>query len=113
MPAVQDRVTTGSQTEPEARPRGATRVRALHYRAHPLFFAVWMTFATVGPPRRDELGLTDSRFADLSNGTFFVLLLLAGTTSAWLHLAVVRILRKGFPHLARETEHREQFAEAR
>ncbi|MEE9228205.1 MAG: nitrate/nitrite transporter [Acidimicrobiia bacterium] len=66
MPAVQEHVATGSKTEPEAPAREAAQVLALSTIGFTLFFAVWVMFAIVGLPLREELGFTDSQFALLA-----------------------------------------------
>ncbi|MEE9294891.1 MAG: MFS transporter, partial [Phycisphaerae bacterium] len=45
---------------------------------------------------------------DLPSSTFFVLFLFAAVAWGWLHLTIVRILRKASPQLDQEFEHRQQ-----
>jgi len=64
MPAVQYQVATGSHVEPQT--PGATRVLVLSTVGFTLFFAVWVMFAIIGIPLRDEFGFSNSQFAFLA-----------------------------------------------
>jgi len=56
-------MAVNSQMEPEARSRGANRILVVATIAFTLCFAVWVVFAIIGLPARQELGLSDSQFA--------------------------------------------------
>jgi MFS transporter, NNP family, nitrate/nitrite transporter len=59
-------VSAAPGTEPAAAGRDAARVLAFSTIAFTLLFAVWVMFAIVGLPLRDEFGLSDERFALLA-----------------------------------------------
>lgn len=63
---MQDHATSGSESEHPAPDGGSTRVLVLSTVGFTLFFAVWVMFAIVGLPLRDELGLSDAQFALLA-----------------------------------------------
>lgn len=63
---MQGNVVTGNQTEPEVSAGERARVLAFSTVGFTLFFAVWVMFAIVGLPLREELGFTDSQFALLA-----------------------------------------------
>ncbi len=56
-------MAVNSQMEPEDRSRGANRILAIATIGFTLCFAVWVVFAIIGLPARQELGLSDSQFA--------------------------------------------------
>jgi MFS transporter, NNP family, nitrate/nitrite transporter len=59
-------VSTAPGTEPAPSGRDAARVLAFSTIAFTLLFAVWVMFAIVGLPLRDEFGLSDEQFALLA-----------------------------------------------
>ncbi|MCP4816672.1 MAG: MFS transporter, partial [Planctomycetaceae bacterium] len=56
-------MAVNSQMEPEAQSRGANRILVTATIAFTLCFAVWVVFAIIGLPLRQEFGLSDSQFA--------------------------------------------------